>query len=508
MISNAVPTEYISRIVGYKITKGNFQNSTPNLPQRIAIIGQANTANQSGLTTDPVEITSAQQAGEVFGYGSPIHMAMRIMRPVSGDGVGGVPTVVYPQLEEALSVAAEKTITVTGTATGNKTHFVRVAGRTSLDGSIYAVNVLAGDTPTDVAAKIADAVNNVLGSPFIAASALGVVTLTAKWKGLNTEDLTVSMETDGDGVGLTYAIAIATAGTGVSTSVGASLALFGEDWNTIVVNTYGNSSTILDVLEGFNGVPDPSSPTGRYSGIIMKPFIALTGDVSDDLTATTDPRADEVTNAMCPAPNSPAHPLEAAANMATLFARTAQDTPHLDVIGRKYPDMPTPVDGNIGSMAEYVNRDEMVKKGSSTVKLVSGAYEIQDFVTTYHPTGEPVPQFRYCRNLMLDFNVRYGYYLLELINVVDKTIAGDNDPVAVAGVIKPKAWKAILFTYADDLVARALITDASFMQDSLIVGLSTTNPDRLETFFRYKRTAIARVASTTAEAGFNFGELN
>jgi len=155
-----------------------------------------------------------------------------------------------------------------------------------------------------------------------------------------------------------------------------------------------------------------------------------------------------------------------------------------------------------------VNRDAFVKKGLSTAKLVSGSYEIQDFVTTYHPQGEPVPQFRYCRNLMLDFNVRYGYYLLELINVVDKTIAGDNDPVAVSGVIKPKAWKAILFTYADDLVARALITDASFMQDSLIVGLSTSNPDRLETFFRYKRTAIARISSTTAEAGFNFGTLN
>jgi hypothetical protein len=197
--------------------------------------------------------------------------------------------------------------------------------------------------------------------------------------------------------------------------------------------------------------------------------------------------------------------MEAAANMAVLFALQAQNSPHLDVANQSYPDMPTPA--AIGSMATYTNRDAIVKKGCSTVNLVAGKYQVQDFVTTYHPVGENPPQFRYCRNLNLDFNVRYGYYLLEQINVVGHALAADEDTVVADNIIKPKAWKGIIDQYADDLAGRGLIVQSSFMQDSIVVNIGTSNPDRLETFFRYKRSGFARIASTTAEAGFNFGTL-
>ena len=47
-----------------------------------------------------------------------------------------------------------------------------------------------------------------------------------------------------------------------------------------------------------------------------------------------------------------------------------------------------------------------------------------------------------------------------------------------------------------------MIRDASFSKDSLNVQISTTNPNRFETFFRYKRTGLARIESTDVEAGF------
>ena len=146
-----------------------------------------------------------------------------------------------------------------------------------------------------------------------------------------------------------------------------------------------------------------------------------------------------------------------------------------------------------------------MKKGCSTVDLVSGKYQVKDFVTTYHPDGEIPPAFRYVRNLFLDWNVRYGYLLLEQIHVVNHVIADNDDTVNTNNVIKPKQWKQILQGYAEDLVGRALIVDADFMKDSITVDLSDTNPDRLETYFKYKRSGIARISSTVAEAGFNFG---
>lgn len=505
MSSDAIGIERISRVVGYKITKGNFATLSTNLPQRIAILGEANNANQSSLSLDPIQITSLRQAGVLFGYGSPIYAALRILMPVNGGGIGGIPVWVYPQEEAAGANAKIVEIEVSGVATDNATHTIVIGGRYNMDGASYDISIVAGDTQAEINAKIEDAINNVLGSPMGAASTDYESVLTTKWNGLTAQDVNVSIDTNDRAVGLTYTVTQTQAGSGTP-DIDDALALFANNWNTIVINTYGTVSAIMTSLESFNGIPDPDNPTGRYVGNIMKPFIALTGSVADDPSSITDTREDQVTIAICPAPLSEGHPLEAAANMCVLFAVKEQSSPHLDVAGMSYPDMPTPTD--IGTMGEnYNNRDVIVKKGCSTVDLVAGKYQVQDFVTTYHPLGEIPPQFRYCRNLMLDFNIRYKYFLLEQIFVVDKAIASNDQIITVGNVIKPKDWLGIINTFADDLGAAGLIADVDFMKDSITVELSSSNPDRLETFFRYKRTGIARISATTAEAGFNFGTV-
>jgi len=487
-ISTSVGSERISRIVGYTITKGDFSNQTSNLPQSIAILGEANTANQGTLSLDPVQVTSAQQAGELYGYGSPIYNMMRILRPSNSDGVGGIPTTVYPQAAALGAVAAARTITPTGAATGNGVHTLVVNGRRIVDGGRYDFTISTGDNVAAVTAKITDTITNVLGSPVLATDNSTDVLATSKWAGLTSEELTIEVDTNGDGLGLVYAVSSSATGAG-----------------TPAVTDSLNKSTTFTELEDFNGIPDPETPTGRYQGIIMKPFVSFYGDKSEDPSVVTDLRLNQVTNSVAPAPNSPGWSMEAAANMALLYARIAQDTPHLDANAKSYFDMPVPENGDIGGMINYNFRDTIVKKGSSTVDFVAGKYQVQDLVTTYHPVGETPPQFRYVRNLTVDFNVRFGYYLLEQTFVVDHAIAADNDIVSATKVVKPKTWKQVVDKYAADLGNRALIADVPFMQNSIEVKLSTNNPDRLNTFFRYKRTGIARISSTTAEAGFNFG---
>lgn len=504
MGSVAVGLDRVSRIVGYNILKGNFQNDSPNLPQRIAVLAEANHANQSTLLLTPQEITSARQAGDLFGYGSPIHIKMRILRPFSGDGVGGIKTIVYPQAEAVGATAKIMTITPVGVSTGNGTHLIEIAGRESIDGVSYAVNIAKGDTVAIIAGKIANAINAVLNSPVTATSDTYSVTLTSKWRGLTAQEIGVEVEVGDNALGLSYVVNQTQAGAGTPSIAGA-LAQFGNVWNTIVDHGYTDAS-ILDALEQFNGIPLQSNPTGRYAGLTWKPFIALFGSILDDPTTITDARLAQVTNALCPAPGSEGLSMEAASNMCVLYAFQAQNNPHLDVSGQSYPDMPTP--DSIGSMADYNNRDAFVKKGASTVDLVAGQYQVQDFVTTYHPLGEVPPQYRYCRNLNLDMNVRYGYYLLELVNVIDHAIAKNEDQVSADNVIKPKQWIQVLNDYADDLASRALVVDSPFMQKSITVTIGISNPDRFETFFRYKRSGYARIASTSAEAGFNFGTLN
>lgn len=505
MSSDAIAINRISRIVGYKIVKGDFSTVTPNLPQRIAVLGEANDANQSTLDLTPTKITSAQQAGLKYGWGSPLYLICRILLPTSGGGVAGnAPVWVYPQAKAAGALPKIVEIAPSGNATDNGTHTIKIGGREGLEGVFYNVDIVAGDTPTVISQKITDAVNNVLGSPVTGVDHPYYSALTTKWSGLTANDLKVSVDTNGNDCGITYSFPVIQAGSGTP-SVQAQLDNFGNDWNTIVVNGYGTVTSVMTALETFNGITDPDSPTGRYQGIIMKPFIAITGSVAEDPSSLTDGRLNDVTIAIAPAPLSEGFPFEAAANMTVLFANVSQNTPHLDVAGKSYPDMPTPT--AIGAMAIYNNRDEIVQKGCSTVDLVKGKYLMEDFVTTYHPVGETPPQFRYCRNLMIDLNIRYGYYLLEQINVVDHAIAADEDTVNAVKVIKPKQWKQILNGYADDLALRALIVQPDFMKNSLDVTLSATNPDRLDTNFKTKRSGFVRESSTTVTTGFNFGTV-
>jgi len=508
-VSTAVGAERISRIIGYKLKKGNFAVSSPNLPQKIMILAEANTANQATMPIEKREITSAKEAGTLYGFGSPIHQIMRILRPISGDGVGGIPTVVYPTEEAAGATAAVNTMTVTiaTTATASATHYVVINGRDNVDGIPYAFSVVKGEDDDAVIAKIVAAINNVPGSPVIAAAGASPdITLTTKWKGVSAAELTVRVDTNNQDCGITYSNVVA-GGTGAA-DISDALAAIDNDWVTILLNSHGTA--VFDTIETFNGIPDPENPTGRYSATNWKPLVSVWGSIEDDKTNLTTitnaaARKTQVTHALAPAPNSEGYSWEAAANMTYHFALIEQNSPHLDVNGKAYPDMPVPADGIIGDMSDYNNRDYLVQRGCSTVNLTAGRFTVQDFVTTYHPDGEVPPQFRYCRNLMLDFNMRYGHYLLEQTYVVDKTLVPSNQSVSVANTIKPKDWIQVLRSYADDLGERALIADVDFMKDSIVVEVSETNPDRLDTYFRYKRTGVARISSTDAEAGFAFG---
>ncbi|WP_214291443.1 hypothetical protein, partial [Escherichia coli] len=146
------------------------------------------------------------------------------------------------------------------------------------------------------------------------------------------------------------AVSVTQAGAG-SPAVTAGLAKIGDNWMTIGINSYGLNSSICNEFQTWNGIPDPTNPTGRYAGIVMKPMVVLSGSVADEDTTFTDARLNDVTIAVCPAPLSKGLAMEAAANMAVLQARIAQDTPNLDCGDQFYADMPTPL--SIGTMADY-----------------------------------------------------------------------------------------------------------------------------------------------------------
>jgi len=496
-ISNAVAQDRVSSVIGYEIKKGLAGVTGGYLPQRIAVIAEANTDKQVGLKTK-FAFTTADEVAVGCGYGSPAHLAARRLRGVLD--VGGIPTLVFPLPENGAAVAQADSITTTGAATKSATQFVIVAG-------LYIpFTVLKSETGDDILNKIKDAINAVLETPIIAdAVALNALPIIAKWKGLTSADIVI--EFAGDDIGVNYTIAEVAAGAGEVLPTDA-VALFGSEWNTQVVNCLGSTSTVLDAYELFNG--NSTDKTGRYNAEDFKPCIVTSGTIEDDkdnLIAITDSRKLEQTNVVIPAPKSLSLPFEIAAVAVAVYAPRVEIDPKSDILDAALTGITPPQDLEVGDLDVYDNRDLVVKGGCSTVVLRDGVFYVKDFITTYHPVGEEPPQFRWVRNLAgIDFNIAYRTLYIDETFIKGKTILPDSNTSTDPNVIKPKDAKGLMINklfvpFAND----GIIADANYSIENCKVGINESNPDRFDFENPYKRSGFARIISTTAIANFYLG---
>jgi hypothetical protein len=175
-------------------------------------------------------------------------------------------------------------------------------------------------------------------------------------------------------------------------------------------------------------------------------------------------------------------------------------------VGKKLRDMPAPALGVIGDMANYLVRDDLVTNGCSTCTYNDGYIIENALVFRRPPEQNPLAiDFSDLRDINIDKNVKYNYKIMETLYLKNKTLVNDSDIVTVTNTIKPKTWKAILFSMFDELVKLAVIADPDYSKASTVVAISGTDPKRINTTFFYKRTGTADKTATIAKAGFNFG---
>ncbi len=494
---SAVESSRLSSILGYELVKGTASVSSGILPQRLAILGERNTDKTSAPSK--LNATSVTQVADAYGFGSPMHL-MALILDASGV-LGKIETVFYLVAEAAGATARVQPITVTGTPTKASTQYIRIGGKR------LNYSVLTTDDADAILGKIKTAIEAWSDSPVtVGMVAAGSVDLTLKWKGETGQDLSVGFDQDTD-IGLTYALGVETAGTG-GTSPAAALANFSTDWNTVVVNGLAVNSTNLNAYEAFIG--NPTDKTGRYDSEEWKPCVAVSGSTLatvSALTALTDARDEQVANVVMSCGDSLSMPCEIAAAAAGLAALGMNSDRKFDMIGKKLGGIVPPIDLAIGELSEYPNRDLAVKGGSSTAKLNGSQYEVIDFVTTYHPDGENPAQFRYVRNLVgIDYNVKFSVRFNEELFLKGKTILPDSNPSQADNVIKPKQWLAIL----NNNVFKVFENDGAFGEvgyslENAVIEINSSNPDRIDTEFPYKRSGTVRISSVSGVANFTLG---
>lgn len=231
----------------------------PSMNRRMLFIGNKLAAGNA-VAAQLYRINAAAEAAGLFGRGSVLHEMLTAARAANRESdiwaIG--------LADDAGGTAATKTVTVTGPATA--------AGSVALyiNGHKLNVGVASGDAVGTVATAIADAVTAWLDAPVTAAAVLGVVTLTAKHKGVFGSDIDVRVNYYPDEklpAGIAIAIAAGVPGAGNPDVDTALAAIADEAFYTIV--TPWNDATNVGKLE--------TALAARWGGMDMRTGHAFFG---------------------------------------------------------------------------------------------------------------------------------------------------------------------------------------------------------------------------------------
>lgn len=250
---NRIPSNW--KVPLYWVEVDPSKAGLPINQQNVLLVGVQITATAKALVNVPVAIASQAQADYQFGQGS--QLANMFKAYLANNFVGSVYGL--PMVEG--SAAATGTVTVSTPPTVAGTYHLYIHG------VHVGVNVGATDTVTVVAAAVAAAITANKDLMVSATSAVGVVTLTCKGKGVYGNDIVLSDNYYGAigsevmPTGMTVVYAAMASGAGVPTFT-TGISNLGENEYEHVVMPY-TDATSLTAWETEYGFSD----TGRWGWV-------------------------------------------------------------------------------------------------------------------------------------------------------------------------------------------------------------------------------------------------
>lgn len=492
-ISTAVDPSAVARVLGIQtIFKDLRAGGLAVLPQRVALVGQGATA--SVYATTKRQITSAFEAGTLYGFGSPIHLATLKLMPINGDGIGTIPLTIYPLVDDGAGVVSAGDITPAGVPTVGASYVVRIGGVNSEQFVIATGDSVA----TKVTAMVA-AINAVVNMPMVAADNVTDVTLASKWEGTSANDIVVSV-IGSTTAGNTFAFTQPVGGL-ANPSIDAALAQVGDVWETMFLNCLDMvDATALDDYSAFG--------EGRWGALVRKPCVVFTGEVEATVaTAITipDARKTDRTNVQLVAPGSDDLPFVVAARELARIVRVANNDPAHDYGSQAATGL---APGTDGEQWDYGQKDLAVKSGSSTVDVKDGVVTIADVVTMFHPAGDPLPAYRFVVDII---KLQNCYFNLDLEFAQAKwdgaPLIPDDQPTANRNAKKPKAFVSAAARIVDGLALQAILSDPETSKAGIIAEIDANNPKRMNMVIPVQLSGNTNIKSFDLEFGFFFGAV-
>ena len=480
----------IARTVGTDVAFENFNvGQALFLPQRLAVIGQGSSAVT--YSTDPRIVNSSAEVANIYGFGSPLHLASRLLFPLNNEGIGGIPVTLYPLVDDGAGVPADGSIDLSGTSTEQGTGTVKVGG---IESEIFTI---PSGTAADAAlALIKTAIDSVLEMPVITGVvAAGVLPLTAKWDGESGNQITIDVSSL-DIAGLTFSTTAMASGA-ANPDVDDALNKIIGIWETFVLNCLNyDDVTTLGKYKVWG--------EGRWNNQVKKPALVASGCTDDFATRTaiTDAAAQKLDRIgfLIQSTGSLELPwVVAARGLAEDIMPTANDNPP-----RNYKGQLTQLEAGADTAQEtYTQRNNAVKLGASTNIKVGSVAELADIVTFYHPDGDPLPAYRYVVDVVKLQNILFNTKLIfEADEWKGAPLLKDTDITTNPTAKQPRNAVTQLSNLADSLVANAIITDAEFTKNNLTAEIDSQNPKRINWTFPVRLAGNTEVISGDIKFGF------
>lgn len=370
-------------------------------PMKVIAIGAALAANTSGGTYTAnyrTVVRSADEVGKLAGFGSTIHRMAKGIFAGNG-GKTEVSVVIQAEQTSPAAVAGSGSIAITHVATANGNLYLYV------DGTRYVIPITSSLAADNIGDLIEDALNNDPDCPVTATNTSGTVALVSKSKGTNANDINISLnQRKGETVptGLTSTITPMASGANDPAIATALAALgAGDDANveadTHLVVAYGRlDSSTLAAISAYNGTAN--NVEGCYLDTVGRPLVCFWGDTdpgTDALdaleTIANGVKETDKTNWAIPRPNSPTNPFYIAGVVAGALSAISQKRPEQPSGGVVLVGVePGPLAALAAATGDWCKeqtyRDEAVKAGVGTTKVVNGVVQLDNLVSFYHPT--------------------------------------------------------------------------------------------------------------------------
>jgi len=413
----------------------------------------------------PIRVTSAAQAKTYFGAGSMLsHMFEKWFDNNVSTEVWGMPLA-----DNGAGVQATGTLTITGPATGAGAINLYVGGRK------LSIGVLNGDTATAIATAVAAAINAETTYPVSAASALGVVTLTYKHKGLAGNEIDVRLNYyEGEALPAGVAcVIVAMAGGTLNPVLTTAIANMGDEQYHIMALAYTDAVS-LTALEA--ELSDRWGPLRMIEGMA---FAGKNVDHSALLTLGDSRNSPHVS--ISSTYKMPTMPFEYAAGVAGVVAVQGQIDPARPLQTLEVDGVLPPA---VTERFTWSERNLLLYDGIATNYVDSGGLvRIERMITTYQENAlaAPDPSYLDVETLLTLSYLRFDFRTYFLSKYPRHKLANDGTRFGAGqAVMTPKLGKAEAIAKFRQWEELGLVENFDQFKEDLIVERNVTDVNRLD----------------------------